>query len=79
MHKMMTFFDIRHRGETLFQIPFLAFLLLLVCLFWLTVPLLIIGLIADLRYAFSRKEVVILEPQGTSTVPEFLAQLSGKE
>lgn len=50
-------FRISRKGETLLMMPILVFLLLLICCFYLTLPLLIIGLFFGCRYSFEGRDI----------------------
>ncbi len=44
--------DIKKADKTLFSLPVIAFILLLVFAFWITLPLMVVGLFFGLRYRF---------------------------
>ncbi len=45
-------FVVSHRGERLFSVPLLVLVVLLIPLFWVIVPLVIVGLFFEFRYRF---------------------------
>lgn len=51
------YIEVRRHAETMIQIPLTVFVLLLVCFFWVTIPLMIVGLFFSCRYVFTGKEV----------------------
>ena len=51
------FIEIRRHQETLLQVPLTVFVLLLLFLFWVTVPLMIVGLFFNCRYVFKGSDV----------------------
>ena len=48
---------VRRGSETLMRLPVTVLALLLLCAFWVCVPLLVIGLFAGCRYSFDGKEL----------------------
>lgn len=50
-----TNFTILHRGKPLLSVPVLVLVLLLVCCFWVVLPLLVIGLFVGCQYHFEGK------------------------
>ena len=50
-------FAVRKGGESLLEMPVTALAVLLLCAFWVCVPLLVIGLFAGCRYSFAGKEL----------------------
>ncbi len=48
---------VRRSSETLMRLPVTVLALLLLCAFWVCVPLLVIGLFAGCRYSFDGKEL----------------------
>lgn len=51
-----TSFTIHRRGETIFNVPVLVLVILLVCFFWVVLPLLVIGLFLGCTYRFEGKK-----------------------
>ena len=49
-------FVVERRGEQVLQVPILVFIILLIAAFWVTVPLLIIGLFFEMSYSFRGTE-----------------------
>ncbi len=47
-----TFFDIDKKGERIMSVPVIVLVLALALAFWITLPLLIVGLFLDCRYSF---------------------------
>ena len=45
-------FEVNRHGERLMSMPFIILVLLLIFAFWVTLPLLIIGLFCDFKYSF---------------------------
>jgi hypothetical protein len=43
---------VSRKGERLFSIPLLLFIILLIVAFWVVVPLMIVGLFFDIKYSF---------------------------
>jgi len=50
-------FAVHKNGERLLEMPVTALALLMLCAFWVCVPLLVIGLFAGCRYSFQGKEL----------------------
>ena len=50
-----TNFTILRHGKELLTVPVIVLAILLICCFWVVVPLLIVGLFLDCRYTFSGK------------------------
>ena len=50
-------FEVRKDDALVLELPVLVLVLLLVCAFWVCIPLLVIGLFADYRYSFSGEEL----------------------
>lgn len=51
-----TSFTIYHRNEKAFSVPILVLAVLLVCCFWVVLPLLVIGLFVGCKYRFEGKK-----------------------
>lgn len=51
------YLEVRRHSETMIQVPLTVFVLLLIFLFWITIPLMIVGLFFGCRYVFTGKEV----------------------
>lgn len=45
-------FVVKRKDEQLLEIPVLVLIILLICLFWITIILLVVGLFLDCRYSF---------------------------
>ncbi|MGN0368679.1 MAG: DUF4342 domain-containing protein [Wujia sp.] len=54
-------FVVERHGQRVMGIPIVVFILLLVFAFWITVPLLIIGLFCDCKYHFEGEHEVVQE------------------
>lgn len=50
-------FEVLRNGKTIMCIPVIVLILLLVCCFWVTLPLLIIGLFFNMRYQFRGEDI----------------------
>ncbi|MBQ8108663.1 MAG: ubiquitin [Clostridia bacterium] len=50
-------FEVRKGDDVVLELPVLVLALLLIFAFWVCIPLLVIGLFADYRYAFSGEEL----------------------
>ena len=50
-------FEVRRNDELLLEVPVTVLVLLLIFAFWVCIPLLVIGLFAGCRYAFSGEEL----------------------
>ena len=61
-------FQVRRKGETLIAVPTLALIILLICVFWFTLILLIVGLFFGCRYSFE------FTGKAADTVNEFLGK-----
>ena len=48
---------VRRGGATVLELPVTALVVLMLCAFWVCVPLLVVGLFAGCRYSFSGKEL----------------------
>lgn len=46
-------FEVYRYGHSVFKMPVIVFLLLIFCAFWITVPLLVVGLFFGFKYLFS--------------------------
>lgn len=46
-------FEVYRYGRSIFKMPVIVFLFLLICAFWIAVPLLIVGLVFKFKYLFS--------------------------
>ena len=51
-----TSFTIHRKGEQIFGVPILVLVILLVCCFWVVLPLLVIGLFVGCKYRFEGKK-----------------------
>lgn len=51
------YFDVRHGGQKVLTLPITVLILLLIFAFWVTIPLLIIGLFLGCRYGFRGDQV----------------------
>lgn len=49
-------FSVTRRGETILDVPVLILILAILFAFWVTIPLLIVGLFCECKYAFSGVE-----------------------
>ena len=56
-HSTVNQFEVWRRGEMMTSMPVLILVLLFILVFWITVPLLIIGLFLGCRYRFSGPEL----------------------
>ena len=50
-------FVVRRNGKNLFSIPVLVFVIMLIAAFWVTIPLLIVGVIFHFRYGFAGNDL----------------------
>lgn len=48
---------VKHHGQQVMEIPVIAFIVLLICFFWVVVPALLVGLFFDFSYNFSGAEL----------------------
>ena len=51
-----TSFTVTRRGEQLFSVPILVLVILLLCCFWVVLPVLVIGLFIGCKYRFEGKK-----------------------
>ncbi len=61
-------FVVQRKGETLIAVPTLALVILLICVFWFTLILLVVGLFLGCRYSFE------FTGKAADTVNEFLGK-----
>lgn len=47
-----SYFEVKKDGKNILNMPVIVLVLLIICFFWVTIPLLIIGLFCDLKYSF---------------------------
>lgn len=64
-------FEISRKDELILAIPVLVLILLVLCCFWVTLPLLILGLFLDCRYRFYGPE---MEKTGANKVMDTAAE-----
>ena len=65
--------EVKRTGKTLFSLPVIAFVLLLIFAFWITLPLMVIGLFFGLRYRFRGAKGV----EGVNRVMDKAAEMMG--
>jgi hypothetical protein len=46
-------FEVYHRGESVFCVPVIILILLLICFFWITLPVMVVALFFGCRYRFN--------------------------
>lgn len=47
-----SYFEVTKDGKNIFNMPVMVLVLLIICFFWVTIPLLIIGMFCGFRYSF---------------------------
>lgn len=48
---------VKHHGQQVMELPVIAFIILVLCFFWVVVPLMLVGLFFDFSYNFSGAEL----------------------
>lgn len=61
LHKGTTnYFDVWRGNHKILTIPVLVLIILLICAFWITLPLLVVGLFMGCRYLFRGEEIEVI-------------------
>lgn len=75
---------IKQHGQPLFDLPVIAFLILLICFFWVVVPAMVISLFFDFSYNFKgaelgREKINRTMDQATEAVNNFKSEINKDE
>lgn len=75
---------IKQHGHPLFDLPVIAFLILLICFFWVVVPVMVISLFFDFSYNFKgaelgREKINRTMDQATEAVNNFKSEINKDE
>lgn len=58
------YFEVNHKGEKVLAVPVIILVLLLIFAFWITIPLMIVGLFCNCRYGFRGAQIEKIDMNG---------------